>query len=122
MLAGARDSEPMSSVSALMTRTCSALADPTRIAIIEALSVEPTSVSVLAEAFPMSLRGVLKHVQILEEAELIRTTKSGRVRRCELDPDGFNAMTTWITETRSRWDRRLDRIELHLRNASEDTR
>ena len=105
-----------------MVRTCSALADPTRVAIIEALSVEPKSVSALADSFPISLRGVLKHVQILEEAELIRTTKSGRVRRCELDSDGFSAMTTWITETRSRWERRLDRIELHLHNVSEDTR
>lgn len=112
----------MSSVLDRIAQTGTALADPTRAEILERLSGGPASVSHLAERFPMSLRGVLKHVQVLEEAGLIRTSKHGRVRRCHLQPDGLADMARWIDETRSRWDRRLDRMDAHLTSTTKEKR
>ena len=64
--------------------TFAALGDPTRAAILGRLSRGPASVTELAEPFAMSLRGVLKHVKVLEDAGVVRTVKTGRVRRCEI--------------------------------------
>ena len=69
-----------------LDQTFAALADPTRVEIVTRLSRGPASVSELAEPYDMSLRAVLKHVQVLEDAGVVRTVKEGRVRRCELEP------------------------------------
>ena len=91
-----------------------ALADPTRIELVLRLSHGPASVSELAEPYDMSLRAVLKHVQVLEGAGLVRTVKQGRVRQCELDRRGFDAAGRWIDDVRRRWERRLDRLEKYV--------
>jgi DNA-binding transcriptional ArsR family regulator len=98
-----------------LDRTFSALADPTRLEMVHRLSRGAASVSELGEPFAMSLRGVLKHVQILEDAGLVRTHKAGRVRRCELEPDRIDAAAQWIEQLRRRWERRLDRIDKYAR-------
>src|SRR5438105_8152399 len=61
-----------------------ALADPTRRAVLERLGAGSASISELAEPFGMSLTGLKKHVRLLEEAELVTTEKAGRVRSCML--------------------------------------
>ena len=91
-----------------------ALADPTRIELVLRLSRAPASVSELAEPHDMSRRAVLKHVQVLEGAGLVRTVKHGRVRRCELDPQGIDAAAKWIDDVRGRWERRLDRLDKYV--------
>jgi DNA-binding transcriptional ArsR family regulator len=101
-------------------QTLAALADPTRIEIVDRLSAGTASVTELAAGFSMSLRGVLKHVQLLEQAGLVRTTKQGRVRRCELRPDRLDETARWMDEVRNRWERRLDRLERHLRTDTTD--
>lgn len=92
-----------------------ALADPTRVEIVMRLSRGPASVSELAAPYEMSLRGILKHVQVLEEAGLVRTVKDGRVRHCELDPRGLGEAARWLDQARERWERRIDRIERYAR-------
>ena len=80
----------------------SALADPTRRAVLERLVAGSATISELAEPFGMSLTGMKKHIRLLEEAELVTTEKIGRVRRCALVPYSFEGISTWL--------QRLDRF------------
>ena len=105
--------------SATIEHTFAALADPTRIEIVMRLSRGVATVGDLAEPFDMSLRAVLKHVQVLEAAGLVRTAKQGRVRLCELVPAPIDDASRWIDQLRRRWDRRLDRIEKYLETQGE---
>ena len=95
-------------------QTFAALADPTRLELVTRLSKGAASVSELAEPYDMSLRAVLKHVQVLEGAGLVRTVKHGRVRRCELDRSGIDAAGRFLDDVRRRWERRLDRLEKYV--------
>lgn len=119
LVGGRRDTELVSSVS--VEQTLAALADPTRLVIVERLSESPASVTELAAAFPYSLRGVLKHVQVLEDAGVVRTEKQGRVRRCQLQPDRLADAARWLDDVRNRWERRLDHLEQYLQNKTEET-
>ena len=105
--------------SATIEHTFAALADPTRVEIVMRLSRGVATVGDLAEPFDMSLRAVLKHVQVLEAAGLVRTAKQGRVRLCELVPAPIDDASRWIDQLRRRWDRRLDRIEKYLQTQGE---
>jgi DNA-binding transcriptional ArsR family regulator len=80
----------------------SALADPTRRAVLERLGSGNATITELAEPFGMSLTGMKKHIALLEEAELVTTEKVGRVRRCMLVPYAFEGISTWL--------QRLDRF------------
>lgn len=62
----------------------------------------------------MSLPGVMKHVQILEAAGLVRSEKRGRTRECQLGPGRLDDAMHWIDWYRREWERRLDRLEAHL--------
>jgi DNA-binding transcriptional ArsR family regulator len=88
-----------------------ALADPTRRAIAERLAGGPASVSELAEPYDMTLRAVLKHVQVLEDAGIVRTVKEGRVRHCELERKRIDESARFFEQLQRRWEKRLDRIE-----------
>jgi DNA-binding transcriptional ArsR family regulator len=83
-------------------RTFSALADPTRRAVLERLGAGSATVSELAEPFGMSLTGMKKHIALLEAAELVTTEKVGRVRQCTLAPYAFEGINAWLN--------RLDRF------------
>ena len=83
-------------------RAFTALADPTRRAVLERLGSGSATISELAEPFGMSLTGMRKHVRLLEEAELVTTQKIGRARRCMLVPYAFEGISTWL--------QRLDRF------------
>ena len=83
-------------------RTFSALADPTRRAVLERLGAGSATGSELAEPFGMTLTGMKKHIRLLEEAELVTTEKVGRIRRCVLVPYAFEGISTWL--------QRLDRF------------
>src|SRR4029077_16720578 len=91
-----------------LDRTFSALSDPTRRAMLERLSLGPPTVSELAAPARISLPGALKHVRILEEADLVTSEKRGRTRECRLGPAQLEDATAWIERYRSRWERRLD--------------
>jgi DNA-binding transcriptional ArsR family regulator len=91
-------------------RVFHALGDPTRRAMVDMLSVRPHSVSKLAEPLGVTLTAVAQHLQILEEAGLVRTEKLGRVRTCRIESAGFDALAKWIAVHRSMWERGLDRL------------
>ncbi|MGB8031586.1 MAG: metalloregulator ArsR/SmtB family transcription factor [Terracidiphilus sp.] len=95
-------------------RVFHALGDPTRRAMLERLSSGPMSVSLLAEPFDMSLAAVVQHLQILQNAGLIRTEKVGRVRSCRIEASGLRAAEEWLRARRPEWDRKLDRLEQFL--------
>jgi DNA-binding transcriptional ArsR family regulator len=94
-----------------LDRTFSAISDTTRREILERLALGPASISELAKPAGISLPGVLKHVRILEEANLVTTEKKGRTRECRLGPEQMDDATKWIETYRQRWERRLDRLE-----------
>jgi DNA-binding transcriptional ArsR family regulator len=91
-------------------RVFHALGDPTRRAMVERLSQGPISVSNLAQPLAVTLAAVVQHLQILEQAGLVRTEKMGRVRTCRIEPGGLSAAERWIADRRTVWERRLDRL------------
>jgi DNA-binding transcriptional ArsR family regulator len=91
-------------------RVFHALGDPTRRGIMEKLSEGPISVSRLAGPLDITLAAVVQHLQVLEESGLVHTEKVGRVRTCRIEPGGLNAVDQWISDRRTTWERRLDRL------------
>ena len=87
-----------------------ALADPARRLMMERLSRGPASVSELAEPFDMSLSAVAQHIRLLQASGLIASEKIGRVRTCRIEPKALRTVEQWITERRTVWERRFDRL------------
>jgi DNA-binding transcriptional ArsR family regulator len=87
-----------------------ALGDPTRRALLERLGDGPLSVSELAAPLAVSLAAVVQHLQVLEQSELIRTEKVGRVRTCAIAPGGLDVAEQWLRDRRALAERRLDRL------------
>ncbi|MEA2756371.1 MAG: hypothetical protein QOJ54_2660 [Aliidongia sp.] len=83
-----------------------ALADPTRRAMIERLSLSPASVSDLARPLAMSLSAVMQHLAVLESSGLVVSEKLGRVRTCRIQPQALSAAHAWIEARRAEWERR----------------
>lgn len=98
-----------------------ALADPSRRHMVERLSRGTATVSELAEPLAMSMPAVLQHLGVLEASGLVRSTKSGRVRSCQLEPAALSVAETWMAEHRLVWERRLDRLGIMLAEEEEDT-
>jgi len=99
-----------------------ALADPTRRGILERLGDGEATISELAAPFEISLTGVKKHVQVLEEAELVSTEKVGRARRCRLGPRRLDDLESWIESYRRTLEARLDRLGEFLERTKGDSR
>ena len=97
----------------------SALADPTRRAVVRRLGREPVSVGDLAGEFPMTLPSFMKHVRTLERNGLIRTVKSGRVRTCVLNRERLALVDDWLAEQRLIWEERTDRLERFVTDRGE---
>jgi DNA-binding transcriptional ArsR family regulator len=93
-----------------VSRVFHALGDPTRRSIVEQLCRAPKSAKDLAEPLQITLAAVVQHLQLLEESGLIRTSKTGRVRTCYIEPAGLQVAEQWIAKRRSLWERRLDRL------------
>jgi DNA-binding transcriptional ArsR family regulator len=68
------------------------------------------SVSLLAEPFDMSLAAVVQHLQVLEDAGLVKTEKLGRVRTCRIESAGLDLAVQWLKARRPEWERKLDRL------------
>jgi DNA-binding transcriptional ArsR family regulator len=95
--------------------TFSALADPTRRAILARLALGETSVTELAKPFAMSMPAVSKHLKVLERAGLIARGREAQWRPCRLDAGPLKDAASWIEEYRRFWEQSLDRLEDYLR-------
>jgi DNA-binding transcriptional ArsR family regulator len=91
-----------------------ALADPARRAMIERLAQGPAPVSELARPLPMSLPAAMQHLGVLEAAGLVRSSKSGRVRTCTIEPQALDLLEQWLGIQRKVWERRLDRLDEYV--------
>lgn len=98
--------------------TMTALADPTRRAILARLAAGEARVTDLAEPFPISLNAVSKHIRILERADLVRRRRQGREHLLSLNPAPLEAAGRWIDEQRAIWSWRLGELDRIL---SEET-
>jgi len=96
---------------AALDRSFAALSDSTRRAILLRLGRSEASISELATGFEMTLTGLKKHVQVLEEAGLVTTEKVGRVRYCRLGPRRLEDVTKWLASYRTMLEQRLDHLE-----------
>ena len=91
-----------------------AIADPTRRAVLERLGRGQASITELAEAFGMTLTGMKKHVQVLEDAELVITEKVGRVRVCRLGKRRLDDEQAWIAAYRRMVEEQFDHLAAFL--------
>jgi DNA-binding transcriptional ArsR family regulator len=94
--------------------TFSALADPTRRAILARLSKGEASVNDLAAPFAMSLPAVSKHLKVLEKAGLILRGRDAQWRPCKLNAAPMKQATGWLEEYRRYWEQSFDRLEEYL--------
>ena len=103
-----------------LSMTLSALADPTRRAILARLSRGETSVKELAEPFAMSLPAVSKHLKVLERAHLIERGREAQWRPCKLAPEPLKDVASWLDQYRKHWEDRLPRLDVYLRELQKE--
>ena len=96
--------------------TFTALADPTRRAIIARLATGDATVNELAAPFDMTLPGISKHLKVLERCGLISRTRRAQFRPCHLERVALDVAADWIEEARRVWAERFDKLDEHLRD------
>ena len=101
-----------------LSQTFSALADPTRRAILARLASGAATVGELAEPFDMSLPAVSRHLRVLTDAGLIERHTEAQWRRCELRGEGFRAAADWIEFYRRFWEQSFDRLDAFLKRTA----
>ena len=101
-----------------LSQTFSALADPTRRAILARLATGAATVGELAEPFDMSLPAVSRHLRVLTDAGLIERHTEAQWRRCELRGEGFRAAADWIEFYRRFWEQQFDRLDAFLKRTA----
>jgi DNA-binding transcriptional ArsR family regulator len=93
----------------------SALADPTRLAIVERLLREgERSVGELAKPLPVSLPAVSRHMRVLEAAGLVERRVDRQWRRYRVRPQPLRDLDKWMTTYRAFWTASLDRLERYV--------
>lgn len=103
-----------------LSRTFSALADPTRRAMLGRLAKGDATVKELAEPFSLTQQAISRHVKVLEQAGLISRTRAAQSRPCHLEPDRLTVADAWIVEQRQMWAARYDRLDQHLETLQAD--
>jgi len=98
----------------LLSSTFSALADPTRRAILARLAKGDSSVTELAQPFKMTLPGISKHLKVLERAGLIVRGRDAQWRPCHLKAAPLKDAAAWIADYRRFWEESLDRLGEYL--------
>ncbi len=91
-----------------------ALSDPTRRAMLARMADGPLPVSDLARPTGLALPTILRHLSVLEAAELIETEKTGRTRMCRARPETLVATMDWMAKQKALWEARTDRLEAFL--------
>ena len=98
-----------------LTATFSALADPTRRAILARLSLGEASVTELGQPFSLSQPAISKHLKVLERAGLVTRGRAAQWRPCKLEGSPLKEVADWLEPFRAFWEQRLDRLEAHLK-------
>lgn len=98
-----------------LSLTFSALADPTRRAIVARLAQGEATVSQLAEPFDMSFPAVSKHLKVLERAGLVEKGREAQFRPRRLKPEPLRDLAGWLESYRQFWDAKLDSLDAYLR-------
>ena len=96
-----------------------ALSDPTRRAMLARLGQGAVPVSELARPTGLALPTIMRHLAVLEQAELISTEKTGRTRLCSARPETLAATMDWMADQRAQWEARTDRLEALLKTLTE---
>lgn len=103
-----------------LSEVFSALADPTRRAILDRLAQGEATVNQLAEPFPISLQAVSKHLKVLERAGLITRGREAQWRPCRLDAGPLREVAGWIADYERFWEQRYDQLGEYLRRLQND--
>ena len=98
-----------------LSATFSALADPTRRAILARLALGQASVGELAKPFQMSGPGVSKHLKVLERAGLIVRSREAQWRPCRIEPRALKRVDDWLDHYRRFYDESFDRLDSYLK-------
>jgi len=98
-----------------LSATFSALADPTRRAILARLASGEASVTELAEPFEMSMPAISKHLKVLERAGLIARGREAQWRPCRLDAGPLKEVAGWVEHYRHFWEASFDRLDEYLK-------
>ena len=102
-----------------LSQTFSALADPTRRAILARLALGEATVGEIAEPFPISGPAISRHLKVLEEADLITRTRRSQQFVCRLNPQGLKSAQEWLDHYRAFWTGAFDRLDAHLKKNPE---
>ena len=97
-----------------LNRAFSALADPTRRAILSRLAAGEATVSELMAPFALTQPTISKHLRVLEQAGLIEQGRDAQRRPRRLSPAALENVSAWVDDFRQAWIGRLDRLEAHL--------
>jgi DNA-binding transcriptional ArsR family regulator len=97
-----------------LTLTFSALADPTRRAILSRLAEGEATVNEIAEPFPLSLPAISRHLKVLEYAGLIIRSRDAQWRRNRLEAQPLDEAVEWMLTRKRTWEARMDRLDAHL--------
>lgn len=105
-----------------LSQTLSALADPTRRAILARLSQGEATVNQLAEPFDISLPAVSRHLKVLEAAGLISRSREAQWRPCRLEAAQLKQLDGWLAKYRKFWEGSFDRMDTYLTQIQKETR
>lgn len=109
-LSASRKDSRMDTYEVSFPKIFGALSDPTRLAVVERLLDGPASVTDLSRPFDMAGPSFLKHLRVLENAGIISSSKSGRVRTVSLVSDTLKRVEHWVRQHRARLEERFDRL------------
>jgi len=106
-------------VTTTIDRVFVALSDPTRRHLLETLGGRaPASATTLARGLPVSRQAVLKHLQVLQDSELVTSGRSGREVLFRVRPERLLSTASWMTTLAATWDQRLAALKAHAESGS----
>jgi len=98
-----------------LSATFTALADPTRRAILTRLALGEASVTELAKPFDITLPAISKHLKVLETAGLISRSREAQWRPCRLQAAPLQEVAEWVGDYRKFWEESFDRLDEYLK-------
>ncbi|SDR56974.1 transcriptional regulator, ArsR family [Rhizobiales bacterium GAS191] len=105
-----------------LSMTLSALADPTRRAILARLSEGEATVNELAAPFDISLPAISRHLKVLETAGLISRGREAQWRPCRLEAEPLKAMDDWLGRYRRLWEGSFDKMDAYIARITKGNR